>query len=102
MQKNDSVQAVLFDLDGTLADTLPLLKMIYQKVFAELNLPWADGEVMRWIGRTLKDIALHFAGDRADEFITLYQHTIMPNTINMRHFFPAAANCWYRLNKRRY
>ncbi|MGQ9556893.1 MAG: HAD-IA family hydrolase [Desulfurispora sp.] len=72
MTKN-SVQAVLFDLDGTLADTLPLLKMIYRRVFAELDLPWADGAVMRWIGRTLKDIAIHFAGDRAEQFISLYQ-----------------------------
>jgi pyrophosphatase PpaX len=66
--------AVLFDLDGTLADSLPFITRTYRLVFGALGLPWRDGEVVRWIGRPLKDIAAYFAGGRKEEFIRLYRH----------------------------
>lgn len=70
-----AVKTVLFDLDGTLADSLPLIRHTYFTVFSELGLGWGKGEVMHWIGRPLKDIAEYFAGiDRADFFIERYQH----------------------------
>lgn len=64
---------VLFDLDGTLADSLPFIKKTYRLVFALLGLPWADGEVMRWIGRPLEDIAGYFAKSKEKEFLELYK-----------------------------
>ncbi|MCL6478876.1 MAG: HAD-IA family hydrolase [Peptococcaceae bacterium] len=67
--------AVLFDLDGTLADSLSLIRHTYFKVFTEMNIPWGNDDVMRWIGRPLADIADHFAGgERAGNFIERYQH----------------------------
>jgi len=65
---------VLFDLDGTLADSLPFIKKTYQRVFDLLGLPWADGEVMRWIGRPIKDIAGYFAAGKEKEFLDLYKY----------------------------
>nr|WP_243137538.1 HAD-IA family hydrolase [Desulfofundulus thermobenzoicus] len=64
----------MFDLDGTLADSLPLIQHTYQRVFKEMGIPWGNDDVMRWIGRTIMDIARHFAGERAEEFIQRYQH----------------------------
>lgn len=65
--------AVLFDLDGTLVNSLPFILDTYKKVFGKLNLAWADGEVARWIGRPLKEIAGYFAGERKEEFLKTYE-----------------------------
>lgn len=73
--RNIKISAVLFDLDGTLVDSLPLIRHIYFKVFVEMNIPWGNDDVMRWIGRPLLDIGEHFAGvERVDHFISRYQH----------------------------
>jgi len=64
--------AILFDLDGTLTDTLPLIKDSYEQVFKLMNLPWTDGEVLHWIGRPLLYIASFFAKGREEEFLELY------------------------------
>ncbi|SHF34566.1 pyrophosphatase PpaX [Desulforamulus putei DSM 12395] len=70
-----AIHTVLFDLDGTLIDSLPLIRRTYEKVFAEMNIPWGDAEVMKHIGLPLADIAKTFAGeDRYLEFFKLYQH----------------------------
>ncbi|WP_031518019.1 HAD-IA family hydrolase [Desulfofalx alkaliphila] len=66
---------VLFDLDGTLIDSLPLIKRTYKRVFEQMNIPWGQGDVMQWVGRALRDIGIHFAGaDREEDFFKLYQH----------------------------
>ncbi|MEG6616534.1 HAD hydrolase-like protein [Peptococcaceae bacterium 1198_IL3148] len=69
------IDTVLFDLDGTLVDSLPLIKRTYQRVFQEMNIPWENDEVMTWVGRSLKDIGNYFAGEeRGQEFFKVYQH----------------------------
>jgi pyrophosphatase PpaX len=68
------VNTVLFDLDGTLVDTLPLIRDTYQKVFQSMGIPWRGGEVMSFIGVPLRDIARHYAGERHQEFFRLYQY----------------------------
>ncbi|MHB8919121.1 MAG: HAD family hydrolase [Desulfocucumaceae bacterium] len=73
--KTVKTSTVLFDLDGTLTDSLPLIRHTYFSVFTELDIPWGNDDVMRWIGRPLKDIAEHFAGqERAEFFVERYQH----------------------------
>lgn len=75
IRKGIKTSAVLFDLDGTLVDSLPLIRHTYFKVFEEMAIPWGNDDVMRWIGRPLKDIGEHFAGDeKVEEFIERYQH----------------------------
>ncbi|HOV80832.1 MAG TPA: HAD-IA family hydrolase [Bacillota bacterium] len=66
-------KAVLFDLDGTLADSLPLIIRTYRKVFDEMNLPWGNGDVIKMIGLPLKTICRRFAGEKQDLFEDLYQ-----------------------------
>jgi pyrophosphatase PpaX len=84
---------VLFDLDGTMVNSLPFIIDTYKLVFDKLNLPWADGEVVRWIGRPLKEIAGYFAGEREEEFLKSYEYyynldfeqniSLFPGTLEM-------------------
>jgi pyrophosphatase PpaX len=66
-------EAVLFDLDGTLIDSLALIVRTYRKVFEELKIPWEDGDVLKMIGLPLKDIARHYTGELAGHFEELHQ-----------------------------
>lgn len=66
-------EAVLFDLDGTLIDSLPLIVKIYRKVFDELKLPWGDDDVVKMIGLPLKDIGRHYTGEQVEHFEELYR-----------------------------
>jgi pyrophosphatase PpaX len=90
----NKINTVLFDLDGTLIDSLPLIKRTYQRVFEEMNITGEIDEAMSWTGRPLRDIGKHFAGeDREPEFFKVYQHyyaidhddytTAYPGTLEM-------------------
>lgn len=75
VNKSGATSAVLFDLDGTLADSLELIRHTYFEVFQAMGIPWGNDDVMRWIGRPLRAIADHFAGKAAaDYFIKRYQY----------------------------
>lgn len=68
------ISVALFDLDGTLVNSLPFIIDTYKLVFDKLNLPWAGGKVARWIGRPLIEIAGYFAGKRKEEFLKSYEY----------------------------
>lgn len=87
----------MFDLDGTLVDSLPLLKEVYYRVFADLGLPWGSGEVYHWIGRPLVDIARHFAAGREEEFIGRYHHHYYREYDRRVRLFPGTAEMLRRL-----
>ena len=51
MAKLDDIQAIAFDLDGTLVDSVPGLALATQKMLADLNLPTVTNEqVKNWVG----------------------------------------------------
>lgn len=66
-------RAVLFDLDGTLVDSLPLIVRTYRQVFKEMDLAWGNGAVVKMIGLPLRKIGEHFAGENSELFEKLYQ-----------------------------
>jgi len=69
-----SINTILFDLDGTIADTLPLIKETYVKVFEDMHIPWGDDDVMKMIGLPLREIGGIMAGiGKEDEFFHNYQ-----------------------------
>jgi len=84
--------AVLFDLDGTLTDSLPLINHTYEQVFQELGLVWQPTAVMDMIGLPLRQIARTFAGDRDEEFLRLYQHYYMRDHDQWMRTFPWTQN----------
>ncbi|KJS12555.1 MAG: hypothetical protein VR67_08610 [Peptococcaceae bacterium BRH_c8a] len=63
---------VLFDLDGTLLDTLPLIETSFRHAFEQLKIPWANGAVMKTIGIPLRDACKQFGGDRWQELFDCY------------------------------
>ncbi|MFT3876239.1 MAG: HAD family hydrolase [Propioniciclava sp.] len=67
--------AVLFDFDGTLANTIPLIIGSFRWTLAEYDLPPADDATIRsWIGRTLPDVFTELAGtDEVDELMAGYR-----------------------------
>lgn len=67
------INTVLFDLDGTLIDSLPLIQRTFERVFAEMNVSGSE-QAMTWVGRPLREIGHHFLGERTPEFLELYQH----------------------------
>ncbi len=63
---------VLFDLDGTLLDTLPLIETSFRHAFGQLQIPWGDGAVMKTIGIPLREACKQFGGDRWQELFDCY------------------------------
>ncbi|MFA5383747.1 MAG: HAD-IA family hydrolase [Eubacteriales bacterium] len=91
-----TISVALFDLDGTLVDSLPFIMSTYNLVFKKLNLPWTETELMEWIGRPIREIASFFAGEKKDDFLKLYEKyynldfennvSPFPGTIEMLEF----------------
>ena len=64
---------ILFDLDGTLVDTVPLIIASFQHTLSE-RLGWrpTPAQCTQWIGRSLRDTFDGLAPGRADELIAHY------------------------------
>jgi len=91
---------VLFDLDGTMVNSLPFIIDTYKLVFDKLNLPWAGGEVERWIGRPLIKIAGYFAGKKEKEFLKSYEYYYNLGFEQNISLFPGTLEMLDRLRKR--
>src|SRR5665647_502169 len=68
-----TTKAVLFDLDGTLVDSLPLIFRTYRQVFFDMGIPWNESDVEKMIGLPLKEIGKYFTGRNDPRFEELYQ-----------------------------
>lgn len=91
---------VLFDLDGTLVDSIPLIFRTYRRVFCALGLPWDPGAVAARIGIPLKIISRQFAGERAEEFYRLYQQYYHEDHDRMTRVFPGTRELLRELKAR--
>lgn len=64
---------VVFDLDGTLADTVDLIVASYQHAFRTVVGHEEDPELIKsWIGRTLMDAFTSYSPERAHELYEAY------------------------------
>ncbi|MFT3860663.1 HAD family hydrolase [Micropruina sp.] len=64
---------VLFDLDGTLADTVPLITASFERTTSQV-LGWTatPDQCRQWIGRSLRETFIELAPDRVDELMAQY------------------------------
>lgn len=71
---------VLFDLDGTLADTVPLIVATFRRTVSEL-LGWepTPEQCKEWIGRSLPETFSVLAPGRADELSAHYRKWNLAN-----------------------
>jgi pyrophosphatase PpaX len=97
-----AINTVLFDLDGTLVDSLPLIEQTYFRVFRDLHIPWDNREVMRWVGIPLKDIGNHYAKERCDQFMELYQHYYYQKHDTHTKLFPETQELIEYLREQKY
>ena len=67
------IKAVLFDLDGTLLDSVPAILLANKEVCSLMKLPYDEIRWRNYIGIPLTVQALKYAGDRASEFIDNYR-----------------------------
>ncbi|AXH97104.1 HAD family hydrolase [Ornithinimicrobium avium] len=71
-------EAVLFDFDGTLADTIPLILASYRHTLHGLEVPVGDAEMRSWIGRTLIDVLEERHPGRGEELVLRYrEHNLL-------------------------
>jgi HAD superfamily hydrolase (TIGR01509 family) len=63
------VKGSLFDLDGTLFDTLPANKAAYSRAFSEVGLPFDDKKFDRLFGLAFKEIMCELAPNATEPLL---------------------------------
>ncbi|KAB7741469.1 HAD-IA family hydrolase [Nostocoides sp. F2B08] len=75
---------VFFDLDGTLADTIPLIIASYQHAFREvMGVEVDEADARSWIGRPLLPALLEVAPDHGHELDRVYREWNLANTARL-------------------
>lgn len=62
-------KGVIFDLDGTLSDSVAMILKSSESTHQKMGLPWEREAVSAFIGRPLYETAACFASGREDEYI---------------------------------
>src|SRR5688572_31700668 len=77
-------ETVLFDLDGTLADTIPLIVASYQHAFRSvLAEEVEEARARAWIGRPLLPALLEESPDHGHELDRVYRAWNLENTARL-------------------
>lgn len=66
-------RAVLFDFDGTLADTVPLIVESYRHTLADLEADVEEEQIRSWIGRILVDVLEERHPGRGEALVRRYR-----------------------------
>ena len=72
------MKGFIFDLDGTLSDTIPLIVTTARRAYADLGIAVSDEQIKGHIGVPLVETGEHFLGPgRGEEYLAAY----------MRHYY---------------
>jgi pyrophosphatase PpaX len=83
---------VLFDLDGTLADTIGLIVASYNHAFREvMGTERDEAEIRSWIGRPLIESFAAVAPEHAEELDRVYREWNIANTERLLQAYPGVA-----------
>ena len=92
--------AFIFDLDGTLNDSIPLIVSTALQAYAELGIDVAEDKIKSYIGVPLLETGEHFLGPgRGREYLEAYLRHYNPANTDM-HAFPGIADMLRRLKQR--
>lgn len=88
-ERLEGVRAVLFDVDGTLVDTIDLIIETFHEVFHRLGIPdRPDGEILSWIGKPLYLQVKELHEERAEEIYQLYKELYERNRPRLAREIP--------------
>ncbi len=94
------IDTVLFDLDGTVADSIPIIDLVAEQACSEMQVPYSREKLLSLIGVPLLEIGEALAGPaRAREFYDCYQKHFP--AVHDRHIrlFPGMQDLLSRLKK---
>jgi pyrophosphatase PpaX len=96
------LKTLLFDLDGTLINSLPLIRRSFEYTFRLMGIPWGDGAVLKTVGLPLADVAEDYAPGRAREFLKHYGDYQLQHQDELLHAYPGTADTLYALQQAGY
>lgn len=80
---------VVFDLDGTLVDSIGLIVESYQHAFTTvIGRRWDEAEIKSWIGQSLYGAMQRAVPERADELFAAYTEWNEANTERLLRVYP--------------
>ena len=96
-------KTIVFDLDGTLVDSLPDIIASFQYGLESLKLPVPeDAQVRALIGHPLEDMYAHFAPGHVPALCALYREHYPRNFVTRSRPFPGAVELLRTLRERGY
>lgn len=93
-------QALIFDLDGTLSDSVPMILKSSESVHRKMGLPWSADMVSKFIGRPLYETAAAFAPDREEEYLQNFREYNLLYMPKMIKPFPGILSLLAKLQER--
>ncbi len=103
MTRERDVNYLLFDLDGTLVDTIPLILLSFRETFRALGIPpRRDEEMLLLIGKPLREQAMDIMPDRVEEFFQTYQRIYDLHYQDMVREYPGVREALTGLRDRGY
>jgi pyrophosphatase PpaX len=94
-------EAVLFDFDGTLADTVPLIVESFRHTLSPTDGELDELQIRSWIGRALADVLEERHPGRGEELVLRYREHNLAHHDTLIRTVPGAADLLTDLHARR-